>query len=114
MQAMKMSVAPVVRVAVAPKNGKDALPFIEGLKHLAHESMVVVSKDPITGQHIVAGVGKLHLEICLNDLETKFAGVEITRSEPITSYRETVTAEGERCLAKSSKWCTYCMLVPAC
>jgi len=29
------------------------------------------------GQHIVAGAGELHLEICLNDLEEVHAGVPL-------------------------------------
>ena len=29
------------------------------------------------GQHIVAGAGELHLDICLQDLEEDFAGVPI-------------------------------------
>ena len=29
------------------------------------------------GQYVVAGAGELHLEICLNDLETVHAGVPI-------------------------------------
>ena len=38
-----------------------------------------------TGEHIVAGAGELHLEICLNDLE-KFAKCPIVRSRPVVSY----------------------------
>ena len=55
------------------------------------------------GQHIIAGAGELHLEICLKDLEEDHAGVPIKKSDPVVSYKETV--EGLKdpfvCLAKS-------------
>ena len=55
-----------------------------------------------SGEHIIAGAGELHLEICLKDLEEDHAGVPITRSDPVVSYRETVDAESsELCLSKS-------------
>ena len=50
---------------------------------------------------IVAGAGELHLEIILGDL-VEMAGIEIEVSEPVVSYRETVTATSSQlCLAKS-------------
>lgn len=55
-----------------------------------------------SGEHIVAGAGELHLEICLKDLEEDHAGVPLRISEPVVSYRETVTAESSIvCLSKS-------------
>lgn len=55
-----------------------------------------------SGEHIIAGAGELHLEICLKDLEEDHAGIPIKVSEPVVSYRETVSAESEiMCLAKS-------------
>jgi len=45
-----------------------------------------------SGQHIIAGAGELHLEICLKDLREDFMkGAEISCSEPIVSFAETVT-----------------------
>ena len=55
-----------------------------------------------SGEHIIAGAGELHLEICLKDLEEDHAGIPIKVSEPVVSYRETVTEESDRmCLSKS-------------
>lgn len=55
-----------------------------------------------SGEHIIAGAGELHLEICLKDLEEDHAGIPIKVSEPVVSYRETVSAESDiMCLAKS-------------
>jgi elongation factor 2 len=46
-----------------------------------------------TGEHIVAGAGELHLEICLKDLQEDHAGVPLKISDPVVGYRETVKAE---------------------
>lgn len=56
-----------------------------------------------SGEHIVAGAGELHLEICLKDLAEDFMnGAPIVVSDPVVSYRETVTAESTRtCMSKS-------------
>ncbi|KAI9640245.1 translation elongation factor 2 [Ciborinia camelliae] len=45
------------------------------------------------GEHVVAGAGELHLEICLKDLEEDHAGVPLRISDPVVPYRETVTAK---------------------
>jgi elongation factor 2 len=55
-----------------------------------------------SGEHIVAGAGELHLEICLKDLEEDHACIPIKVSDPVVSYRETVSEESEiMCLSKS-------------
>merc|ERR1712225_216622 len=98
-KVMKFSVSPVVRVAVEPKNPSELPKLVEGLKRLSKsDPCVLCISDESTGEHIVAGAGELHLEICLEDL----AGIEIVQSEPVVSYRETVTTNStETCLSKS-------------
>ena len=55
-----------------------------------------------SGEHIVAGAGELHLEICLKDLEEDHAQIPIKKSDPVVSYRETVSEESNQmCLSKS-------------
>lgn len=48
---------------------------------------MVTSED--TGEHIIAGCGELHVEICVNDLRKEFTNIEIVESEPIVTYKET-------------------------
>jgi len=100
---MKFSVSPVVRVAIQPKNPGDLPKLVEGLKRLAKSDPLVQCFTEETGEHIVAGAGELHLEICIKDLQDDFmGGAEIIVSEPVVSFRETVTAESsEVCLSKS-------------
>jgi len=55
-----------------------------------------------SGEHIIAGAGELHLEICLKDLEEDHAGIPIRKSDPVVSYRESISGESDRmCLSKS-------------
>ncbi|KAI3638266.1 hypothetical protein MIR68_003877 [Amoeboaphelidium protococcarum] len=102
LKVMKFSVSPVVRVAVEVKNANDLPKLVEGLKRLSKSDPCVQTMTAESGEHIVAGAGELHLEICLKDLEEDHAGVPLRISEPVVSYRETVTAESNIvCLSKS-------------
>jgi len=102
-KTMKYSVSPVVRVAVEVKNPADLPKLVEGLKRLAKSDPLVVCSSEESGEHIIAGAGELHLEICLKDLQDDFmAGAPIKISEPVVSYRETCTEESSvMCLSKS-------------
>jgi elongation factor 2 len=102
-KAMKFSVAPVVRVAVEPKQASDLPKLVEGLNRLAKSDPCVQVSHEETGEHIIAGAGELHLEICLKDLEEDFAGIPLKRSDPVVSFRETVTELSRIvCLSKSA------------
>ncbi|KAG8758638.1 Elongation factor 2 [Serendipita sp. 396] len=93
MKVMKFSVSPVVQVAVEVKNAADLPKLVEGLKRLSKSDPCVQTWISETGEHIVAGAGELHLEICLKDLEEDHAGVPLKKSDPVVGYRETVRAE---------------------
>jgi len=102
LKQMKFSVSPVVRVAVEAKNPSDLPKLVEGLKRLAKSDPMVQCTIEESGEHIVAGAGELHLEIFLKDLEEDHACIPLKKSEPVVSYRETVTAESSQtCLSKS-------------
>lgn len=99
---MKFSVSPVVRVAVEAKNPADLPKLVEGLKRLAKSDPMVQCIIEESGEHIVAGAGELHLEICLKDLEEDHACIPLKKSDPVVSYRETVMEESDQmCLSKS-------------
>ncbi|TFY79365.1 hypothetical protein EWM64_g4650 [Hericium alpestre] len=93
MKVMKFSVSPVVQVAVEVKNTADLPKLVEGLKRLSKSDPCVQAWIADTGEHIVAGAGELHLEICLKDLQEDYAGVPLKISDPVVGYRETVRAE---------------------
>ncbi|CDZ96739.1 eukaryotic translation elongation factor 2 [Phaffia rhodozyma] len=93
MKVMKFSVSPVVQVAVEVKNANDLPKLVEGLKRLSKSDPCVQTWINDSGEHIIAGAGELHLEICLKDLEEDHAGVPLKKSDPVVGYKETVTAE---------------------
>ncbi|CAI2176049.1 12099_t:CDS:2, partial [Funneliformis geosporum] len=93
LKVMKFSVSPVVKVAVDVKNANDLPKLVEGLKRLSKSDPCVQVSTSESGEHIVAGAGELHLEICLKDLEEDHAQVPIKTGDPVVSYRETVQAE---------------------
>merc|ERR1712178_97220 len=102
-KVMKYSVSPVVQQSVRPKTPQDLPKLVEGLKRLSKSDPIVQCSTSESGEHIVAGAGELHLEICLKDLEEDFMkGPPIVKGDPVVSFRETVTEESDRmCLSKS-------------
>ncbi|CAH8542179.1 unnamed protein product [Dicrocoelium dendriticum] len=102
MRQMKFSVSPVVRVAVECQNPADLPKLVEGLKRLAKSDPMVQITTEESGEHIIAGAGELHLEICLKDLEEDHACIPLKKSDPVVSYRETVLdTSSMSCLSKS-------------
>ena len=101
-RVMKYSVSPVVRVAVEVKNASDLPKLVEGLRKLSKSDPLVVCTTEENGEHVIAGCGELHIEICLKDLEEEFAKCPIKRGDPVVSYKETVIDESSQvCLSKS-------------
>merc|ERR1719370_1187342 len=87
---------------VEAKNPADLPKLVEGLKRLAKSDPMVQCMIEESGEHIVAGAGELHLEICLKDLEEDHACIPLKKSDPVVSYRETVSETSSiTCLSKS-------------
>ena len=73
------------------------------MKRLAKsDPLVQCINDEETGENIIAGSGELHVEICINDLINEYSQIEIIKSDPIVSYRETVTDKSITAMSKSS------------
>jgi len=69
---------------------------------LSKSDPLVVCTTEENGEHVIAGCGELHIEICLKDLREEYAQCEFTVSDPVVSYRETVQEESSQtALAKS-------------
>jgi len=94
---MKYSVSPVVRVAVEVCNASDLPKLMEGLKRLAKSDPLVLCFTAPTGEHVIAGAGELHLEICLKDLKDDFMkGAPVKISDPVVSFSETVVGTSQQ------------------
>merc|ERR1712166_1198731 len=101
---MKFSVSPVVRVAVETKRAGDLPKLVEALKRLSKSDPMVIITHTETGEHVIAGAGELHLEICIKDLRDDYlkGNIPIIVTPPVVAFRETVTEESSiTCLAKS-------------
>jgi len=101
-KVMKYSVSPVVRVAVDVTNANDLPKLVDGLKKLSKSDPLVLCITEDSGEHIIAGCGELHVEICLKDLEEEFAKCPIKKGNPVVTYKETITEDSSQmCLSKS-------------
>lgn len=86
---VNLHTTPIVRVAVEPANPMEINKLVRGLKLLDLADPCVEIEVTDSGEHILCTAGELHLERCLKDLKERFAGVELTHSEPAIPYRET-------------------------
>ncbi|MFC1455010.1 elongation factor EF-2 [Candidatus Undinarchaeota archaeon] len=81
---------PVISKAVEAKETKDLPKLIQVLKDLAKEDpSIKVQINDETGEHIMSGMGELHLEIVEHRI-IKDRGVPIITSQPIIVYRENI------------------------
>ncbi|RPA95202.1 P-loop containing nucleoside triphosphate hydrolase protein [Choiromyces venosus 120613-1] len=87
--------APIVRVAVEPKNPSQLNKMIEGLKLLEQADPCAEYIVQESGEHVLLTAGELHLERCLKDLRERFAKIDIQSSAPIVPYRETIVSAAE-------------------
>ncbi len=81
---------PVVTKAIEAKDPRDTMKLIEALRDLSKEDQtMVVEINQETGEHLVSGMGELHLEIIETKIKDDFK-IAIETSEPIVVYRETI------------------------
>ena len=92
---------PIVRVAVEPTNPMQMNKVVRGLKLLEQADPCVQTYVETSGEHILCTAGELHLERCIKDLKERFAGVDITSSEPAIPYRETFISTSDPNPAKN-------------
>lgn len=85
---------PVVTVALEAKYTKDLPRLIEVLRTVAKaDPSIQVEINQETGEHLMSGMGELHLEVTLYRIRNDFK-VEVDTSDPIVVYRETVQGKG--------------------
>ena len=81
---------PVVTMAIEPKNIKDLPKLIEVLRDVAKQDPTVkVNINQKTGEQLISGMGELHLDIVTTRIKND-NNVDITTSEPIVVYRESI------------------------
>ncbi|HIH20687.1 TPA: elongation factor EF-2, partial [Candidatus Micrarchaeota archaeon] len=92
---------PVVTKSIEAKNPRDLVRLIEALRRIAKEDPTLkVEINQETGEHLISGMGELHLEIIEYKIQNE-RKVEIQTSAPVVVYHETVQAEGPELEGKS-------------
>ena len=99
-ESIKYVSEPVVTIAVEPKHPKDLPKLVEALRRLTVEDPnLIVKINEETGETLMAGMGVLHLEIATSLLQE--AGLEITTTQPLINYRETIRTKSGPIMSKS-------------
>ncbi|MBT6698182.1 elongation factor EF-2 [archaeon] len=92
---------PVVSKAIEAKKPADLPKLIEVLHQVSKEDpTVTIEINEETGEHLMHGMGELHLEVIENRIKSE-KGVEVKTSPPIVVYREAITREGTESEGKS-------------
>ena len=93
-EPMKHYSDPVVTMAIEAKYTKDLPKLIEVLRLIAKaDPSIQVEINQETGEHLISGMGELHLEVTLYRIINDYK-VEVETSEPLVVYRETVDHKG--------------------
>ena len=99
-EEMRHTSEPVVTVAIEAKKTKDLPKLIEVLQMKAREDPTLkVEIDEETGEHLLSGMGELHLEIITHRIKDR--GIDVKVSPPIVVYRETVAKTSPQIEGKS-------------
>ncbi len=82
---------PVVTKSIEAKNPSDLPKLIEVLRMVQKEDPTIkIEINEETGEHLMHGMGELHLEVVENRIKVD-KGIEVSTSPPIVVYREAVT-----------------------
>ncbi|MCC7574902.1 elongation factor EF-2 [Candidatus Woesearchaeota archaeon] len=90
-EAISYIFEPVITKAIEAKKPSDLPKLIDVLVQVSKEDpSIVIEINQETGEHLMHGMGELHLEVIENRIK-KEKGVDLTSSPPIVVYRETIT-----------------------
>lgn len=82
---------PVITKAIEAKNPADLPKLIEVLRVVSKEDPTIkIEINEETGEHLMSGMGELHLEIIENRILSE-KNVQVKTSPPIVVYREAIT-----------------------
>ena len=92
---------PVVTKAIEAKRPSELPKLIEVLRQVGKEDPTIqIEINEETGEHLMHGMGELHLEVIENRIRTE-KGVDVQTSRPIVVYRETITKPGQEAMGKT-------------
>jgi elongation factor 2 len=92
---------PVVTKAIEATKASDLPKLIDVLRRVSKEDPTIeIEINEETGEHLMHGMGELHLEVIENRIKTE-KGVDVKTSPPIVVYREGITKISEEVEGKS-------------
>ncbi|MBU1205128.1 MAG: elongation factor EF-2 [Nanoarchaeota archaeon] len=92
---------PVVTKAIEATKASDLPKLIEVLRRVSKEDpTILIDINEETGEHLMHGMGELHLEVIENRIKTE-KGVDVKTSPPIVVYREAITKASSEVEGKS-------------
>lgn len=92
---------PVITKAIEAKRPSDLPKLIEVLRVVGKEDPTIqIEINEETGEHLMHGMGELHLEVIENRIKSE-KGVEVQTSNPIVVYRETITKPSQEVAGKT-------------
>lgn len=85
---------PVVTLAIEAKHTADLPKLIDVLRNVSKaDPSIQIDINQETGEHLISGMGELHLEITLYRIKNDYR-VDVVTSDPIVVYRETIDKKG--------------------
>ncbi|XP_070684565.1 elongation factor-like GTPase 1 [Pempheris klunzingeri] len=87
---LNFEATPIVRVAIEPKHPSEMPKLVRGMRLLNQADPCAEVLIQETGEHVLVTAGEVHLQRCLDDLQDRFAKIDISASKPIIPFRETV------------------------
>lgn len=86
---------PAISSSVKPKTRSDEEKISSALTKLTNEDPTFkVSRDSVTKELLISGIGDLHLDVMVNRLKKKFE-VEVELGVPKVAYKETITTSAK-------------------
>lgn len=86
---------PVIELSIAPKTRDSEGNFSKALNRFTKEDPTFkVSRDEISGETVIRGMGELHLDIYIERMKREY-NCEVTVGKPKVAYREAITKRAE-------------------
>ncbi|MEW6528274.1 MAG: elongation factor EF-2 [Candidatus Micrarchaeota archaeon] len=100
-EQIKHYAEPVITKSIEAKESKNLARLVEVLRGIKKEDPTLkIELNQETGEHLISGMGELHLEIIEYKIKNE-KKLEIKTSPPVVVYRETITSQSPEVEGKS-------------
>lgn len=99
-ERIKYETEPVVQYSIEPLHPRDLKKMLNLLERISlNDPNLEIITNEETGEILISGLGELHLEIITDELKKQ--NLELVSSEPIVTYRESISEKGKVITVKS-------------